>query len=37
MPTKVGIHCKPIGRSYLAFLDSRLHGNDRVRSFSENA
>jgi len=28
MPMNVGIHRKPIGRGYLAFLDSRIRGND---------
>jgi len=28
MPMKMGIHRKPISRSYLALLDSRMRGND---------
>jgi hypothetical protein len=28
MPMKMGIHCKPIGHSHSASLDSRVHGND---------
>jgi len=28
MPIKGGIHCKPIGHSHAAFLDSRIRGND---------
>jgi len=28
MPMNMGIHRKPIGHSRLAFLDSRLRGND---------
>jgi len=28
MPMKMGIHRKPIGRGYFAFLDSRIRGND---------
>jgi len=46
MPMKMGIHRKPIGHSRLAFLDSRLRGNDGgfcpvprtgVYSFPKNA
>ena len=28
MPMKMGIHCKPIGHSHSASLDSRVRGND---------
>jgi len=28
MPMKMSIHRKPMGRDYLAFLDSRIRGND---------
>jgi len=31
MPMKMGIHHKPMGHGRLAFLDSRLRGNDGRR------
>jgi len=34
MPMKMGIHCKPIGHSHLASLDSRIRGNDEGIFFS---
>jgi len=34
MPMKMGIHCKPIGHSHSAFLDSRVRGNDGGMFFS---
>jgi len=36
MPMKMGIHYKPIGHSYSAFLDSRLRGNDGGMFFPRN-
>jgi len=35
MPMKMGIHCKSIGHSHSAFLDSRIRGNDGGMFFSE--
>jgi len=35
MPMKMGIHCKPIGHSHSASLDSRVRGNDGGMVFAE--
>jgi len=37
MPIKMGSHREPTAHAQLAFLDSRLHGNDGVCSFPGNA
>jgi hypothetical protein len=34
MPIFMGIHCKPIGHSHSASLDSRVRGNDGGMFFS---
>jgi|GEM_PF-2067820 len=34
MPMKMGVHCKPIGHSHSASLDSRARGNDGGMFFS---
>jgi len=36
MPMKMGIHCKPIGHSPSALLDSRLRGNDGRMAFGHS-
>jgi len=36
MPMKMGIHRKPMGRGDLAFLDSRIRGNDGGMFFQKH-